>query len=53
MIEDKNIYFVGDIGLFFDMKLIGELNLLDVVFLLIGDNFIMGLEDVVIVVWFL
>ncbi|CCQ24165.1 UPF0173 metal-dependent hydrolase LMHCC_0991 [Listeria monocytogenes N53-1] len=52
-IEDKNIYFAGDTGLFSDMKLIGELNPLDVAFLPIGDNFTMGPEDAAIAARFL
>ena len=38
-------YHAGDTGLFYDMKLIGELNPIDVAFLPIGDNFTMGPED--------
>ncbi|HDM9242802.1 TPA: metal-dependent hydrolase [Listeria innocua] len=52
-IEGKNIYFAGDTGLFSDMKLIGELNPLDVAFLPIGDNFTMGPEDAAIAARFL
>lgn len=52
-IENKNIYFAGDTGLFSDMKLIGELNPLDVAFLPIGDNFTMGPEDAAIAARFL
>ena len=44
----KKIYFAGDTGLFSDMKLIGELDSLDVALLPIGDNFTMGLDDAVI-----
>lgn len=42
-----NLYHAGDTGLFLDMKLIGELNDLDVAMLPIGDNFTMGIEDAV------
>lgn len=41
----KRAYFAGDTGLFSDMKLIGELEPLDVAFLPIGDNFTMGADD--------
>ncbi len=43
----KTIYHPGDTGLFYDMKLIGDLNKLDVAFLPIGDNFTMGVDDAV------
>ena len=46
-VEGKNIYHAGDTGLFLDMKLIGELNSLDIAMLPIGDNFTMGVEDAV------
>ncbi|WP_067625427.1 metal-dependent hydrolase [Alicyclobacillus acidiphilus] len=41
----KTIYHAGDTGLFGDMKLIGELNQIDLALLPIGDNFTMGPED--------
>ncbi|MFS0654588.1 metal-dependent hydrolase [Bacillus sp. 179-C3.3 HS] len=44
-VEDKTIYHAGDTALFSDMKLIGELNHIDLAFLPIGDNFTMGPED--------
>ncbi|MBM6617472.1 metal-dependent hydrolase [Bacillus suaedaesalsae] len=44
-IEGKIIYHAGDTALFSDMKLIGELNQIDVAFIPIGDNFTMGPED--------
>lgn len=44
-IEGKTIYHTGDTGLFYDMKLIGELNQIDYMLLPIGDNFTMGIED--------
>lgn len=47
-IEDKTIYHAGDTALFSDMKLIGELNKIDIAFLPIGDNFTMGAEDALI-----
>lgn len=46
-IEGKNIYHTGDTGLFWDMKLIGELNPIDYMLLPIGDNFTMGIDDAV------
>ncbi len=44
-IEDKIIYHTGDTGLFYDMKLIGELHNIDYMMLPIGDNFTMGIDD--------
>ncbi len=49
----KNVYFAGDTGLFSDMKLIGELDPLDVALLPIGDNFTMGIDDAVVAASFL
>lgn len=46
-IEGKNLYHTGDTGLFYDMKLIGEMTSIDYMFLPIGDNFTMGIEDAV------
>ncbi|MGE6628898.1 metal-dependent hydrolase [Bacillus sp. NPDC077027] len=43
--EGKTIYHAGDTALFSDMKLIGELNHIDLAFLPIGDNFTMGPDD--------
>ena len=43
----KKIYHTGDTGLFLDMKLIGEMNKIDAMFLPIGDNFTMGIDDAV------
>ena len=45
--DDKNIYHAGDTGLFYDMKLIGEMNKIDYMLLPIGDNFTMGITDAV------
>jgi L-ascorbate metabolism protein UlaG (beta-lactamase superfamily) len=42
---EKTIYFAGDTGLFSELKLIGEMNKIDVALLPIGDNFTMGIED--------
>ncbi|MWC28336.1 metal-dependent hydrolase [Paenibacillus sp. MMS18-CY102] len=44
----KTVYHAGDTALFSDMKLIAELNTIDVACLPIGDNFTMGIEDAVI-----
>jgi len=52
-IAGKTIYHPGDTGLFYDMKLIGEMNQIDLAFLPIGDNFTMGIDDAVKAVEFL
>jgi len=49
----KTMYHTGDTGLFYDMKLIGEMNDIDLAFLPIGDNFTMGVDDAVKAVEFL
>jgi L-ascorbate metabolism protein UlaG (beta-lactamase superfamily) len=46
-IDGKTIYHAGDTGLFLDMKLIGEMNSIDLAFLPIGDNYTMGVDDAV------
>lgn len=46
-IEGRNIYHTGDTALFYDMKLIGEMNKIDYMLLPIGDNFTMGITDAV------
>lgn len=46
--NNKTIYHAGDTGLFGDMKMLGELNEIDVAALPIGDNFTMGIEDSII-----
>ncbi|MCF8240239.1 MAG: metal-dependent hydrolase [Melioribacteraceae bacterium] len=46
-IDGKTIYHTGDTGLFYDMKLIGEMNKIDWMLLPIGDNFTMGITDAV------
>lgn len=51
-IGGKTVYHCGDTGLFLDMKLIGELNKIDVMMVPIGDNFTMGIDDGVIAVDF-
>ncbi len=50
---NKTLYHAGDTGLFLDMKLIGELNDIDIALLPIGDNFTMGIDDAVKAVDFL
>jgi L-ascorbate metabolism protein UlaG (beta-lactamase superfamily) len=47
MAEGKTIYHAGDTGLFYDMKLIGEMNRIDVALLPIGGNFTMDADDAV------
>ncbi|MBS1518547.1 MAG: metal-dependent hydrolase [Bacteroidetes bacterium] len=44
---DKTVFHAGDTALFYDMKLIGEMNSIDVAFLPVGDNFTMGIDDAV------
>jgi len=51
--DNKIIYHAGDTGLFSDMKLIGELDVIDVALLPIGDNFTMGISDALKAVEFL
>ncbi len=46
-IDGKSLYHTGDTGLFYDMKLIGEMTPLDYMLLPIGDNYTMGIEDAV------
>ncbi len=46
-VDGKNIYHCGDTGLFYDMKLIGEMTSLDYMLTPIGDNFTMGIDDAV------
>jgi L-ascorbate metabolism protein UlaG (beta-lactamase superfamily) len=45
--DGTDVYFAGDTGLTYDMKLIGEAGGVDVAVLPIGDNFTMGPEDAV------
>lgn len=51
--DGKTIYHAGDTGLFLDMKLIGEMNDIDLALLPIGDNFTMGPVDAAKAVEFL
>lgn len=46
-IDGKTLYHAGDTGLFYDMKLIGEMNNINYALLPIGDNFTMGIDDAV------
>lgn len=46
-VDGRNIYHAGDTSLFLDMKLIGEMQPIDVALLPIGDNFTMGIDDAV------
>jgi L-ascorbate metabolism protein UlaG (beta-lactamase superfamily) len=46
-IDSKTLYHTGDTGLFYDMKLIGEMTRLDYMLAPIGDNFTMGIDDAV------
>lgn len=45
--DGKILYHTGDTGLFYDMKLIGEMNKIDCMLAPIGDNFTMGIDDAV------
>lgn len=47
-IDGKTIYHVGDTGIFTDLKMIGEMNSIDLAFVPIGDNFTMGPKDALI-----
>lgn len=47
-IDGKTIYHAGDTGLFSDMKLIGEMNDIDIALLPIGGNFTMNATDAVV-----
>jgi L-ascorbate metabolism protein UlaG (beta-lactamase superfamily) len=51
--DGRTIYHAGDSALFSDMKLIGEMNRIDVALLPIGDNFTMGVDDAAKAVEFL
>ncbi len=51
--DGKTFYHPGDTGLFYDMKLIGDMNKIDLAVLPIGDNFTMGIDDAVIATEFL
>jgi len=51
--DNMTIYHAGDTGLFYDMKLIGEINKIDIAMLPIGGNFTMDRLDAVRAVKFL
>ncbi len=51
--DDKIIYHLGDTGLFSDMKLIGDLNDIEVALIPIGGNFTMDVDDAVNAVEFI
>jgi L-ascorbate metabolism protein UlaG (beta-lactamase superfamily) len=51
--DGKTIYHAGDTGLFMDMKLIGELDKIDVALLPIGGYFTMDINDAAKAVEFL
>ncbi|MEA3188942.1 MAG: hypothetical protein QOD99_2772 [Chthoniobacter sp.] len=51
--DGKTIYHAGDTALTVEMKLLGELNHIDVALLPIGDNFTMGVDDAVLAAEFL
>lgn len=44
-IDGKCIYHAGDTGLFYDMKLIGEMNSIDYMLVPIGGGYTMGVDD--------
>lgn len=44
-VADKTVYHLGDTALYSDMKLIGEMNAIDLALVPIGDNFTMGPKD--------
>ncbi|MBK9332256.1 MAG: metal-dependent hydrolase [Ignavibacteria bacterium] len=44
---EKTFFHAGDTALFYDMKLIGEMNKIDFACLPVGDNFTMGIDDAV------
>lgn len=46
--KEGNLYFAGDTGLTYDMKLLGEYKKLDIAMLPIGDNFTMGIDNAII-----
>lgn len=52
-IGGKTVYHSGDTGVFLDMRLIGDLNVIDIALLPIGDNYTMGVDDAVVAAGFL
>ncbi|MGE5589220.1 MAG: metal-dependent hydrolase [Bacillota bacterium] len=51
-LEGKAVYHAGDTGLFSDMKLLGQLEKVDLFLVPIGDNYTMGIDDAVVAVDF-
>ena len=51
--DNKTIYHAGDTALTVEMKLLGELNKIDLALLPIGDNFTMGIDDAALAAEFL
>lgn len=47
-VDEQTVYHLGDTALYSDMKLIGELNEIDLAFIPIGDNFTMGPADAMV-----
>lgn len=47
-VNNRTVFHAGDTALFSDLKLIGEMNEIDLAFLPIGDNLTMGPEDALI-----
>ncbi len=46
-VDDTTLYHAGDTGLFYDMKLLGEMNTIELALLPIGGNFTMDVNDAV------
>ncbi len=46
-VDGQVIYHMGDTGLFSDLKLIGEMEDVDLLLVPIGDNFTMGIKDAI------
>ena len=46
-VEGKTIYHCGDTGIFGDMKLIGEIDKIDILLIPIGGNYTMDIDDAV------
>ena len=51
-LEGKAVYHTGDTGLFSDMKLLAQLEKVDLFLVPIGDNYTMGIDDAVVAVDF-
>tara|TARA_R110002049_G_scaffold271716_5_gene448930 strand:+ start:198 stop:878 length:681 start_codon:yes stop_codon:yes gene_type:complete len=46
--DGKTLYYAGDTAVTYEMKIIGELEELDLAILPIGDNFTMGIEEAIL-----